>query len=78
MPLEEGRKEPHKARGRAQGAGEKTGGLRDGFTLVCLTQGKGARVPYPWPWYVGSPCQKETGSSEGRGVTQSVFGSSGF
>lgn len=73
-PSEEGRKEPHEARGRSQGAGKKTGGIRDVFTLVFLTQGKGSRVPLSLA-LIG---KRETGSSQGRGVTQGVFGSSGF
>lgn len=76
------KREQHTFRGGEEGAprskGEVSGcrkeNIRDVFTLVFLTQGKGSRVPLSLA-LIG---KRETGSSQGRGVTQGVFGSRGF
>lgn len=57
-------------------AGKKTGVSSDGFTLVCLTWGKGTLslalvLKEHWP-------EREcSGSRQGREMMQVVFGSSG-
>lgn len=66
MPPEEGRGSPTKHVGGLRVAGKKTGVSSDGFTLVCLTWGKGSRVHYPWPWYLRNTGQRENVQGVGR------------
>ena len=48
------------------------------FYIGLSDSGERIKHPLSLALVLKRPCQRETGSSQGRGVTQGMFGSSGF